>query len=173
MSFERLAEILFENATKEASTFSEGDYIEAMNIIRDMKNKENNTQDSSSLPDWIIDSVLRVARITPLPTVAHAHNAHANAHNAHIDQRPVVRESKPSEIYGDSIVTLNLCRLKVPYLKNICKHFSIRGYSTKRKDDLIIAIRENLETVIQQNTLQQTITRINTINTNFYDRNNR
>ena len=227
MSLERLAEILFENATKQGSLFKDGEYVESMNIIRDVNNLKLKQASTTSvmnpivinpMVNTIINSfmvIYRRASTTPVSapttpvsapiapttpvrapipptTLVSAPIAPTTPVRAPIPpttlvsapiapttpvrapttpvrapttpvRAPTTPVKAPKVLFGETTDTINLKDLCVPYLKAICRYLQIRGYSTKRKLEIIILIREALEKQLALGniTLQQSITNLN------------
>jgi hypothetical protein len=153
MSLHRLAEILFENVTREGSLFKEGEYVESMNIIRDI-----NTRDE------------KLSRVNPTNSTS-THYTPFGLLNTLMEwhwhrRAPTTPVRAHRVVIGETTATINLTDLNVPHLKKICKYLRIRGYSTKRKSEIIILIREALDKqlALRNITLQQSLTNINNIN---------
>ena len=183
MSLERLAEILFENATKQGSLFKDGEYVESMNIIRDVNNLKLKQASTTSvmnpivinpMVNTIINSFMVIYRRASTTPVS-APIAPTTPVRAPIPPTTLVRApttpvrapttpvKAPKVLFGETTDTINLKDLCVPYLKAICRYLQIRGYSTKRKLEIIILIREALEKQLALGniTLQQSITNLN------------
>ena len=157
MSLERLAEILFENATKNGSAFKEGEYVEAMNIVRDVRN----------LPQMKSFATMTSVRLTPisgqnLPTISHEPTRLAGP-------TPV---RAANMLYGETVATLNFNDLTVRYLRRVCKYLHITEVSSTRKSDIIFLIREFFDRhVVPYNDLQQCLTNLNNLirNSSYMD----